>query len=317
MKHRIDQGATLAVSTAHSPRIPQGESARRPRLGPVASRQGRRWLGMSCLLLGLALPALSQSRTSPVFKNPEDLPYDGGNIEITASKQPVEWDGHSGIQANVYSAHYKKAYPASYTPPTIRVNSGTTLNIKLTSKIDYTGAVDCDDPHHQYTNLHYHGFEVSPKSPQDDVVTIKVTDKPFQYAVVIPPGHPEGMFWYHPHPHGCSFFQVNSGMSGILIVGDILKRQYPELAGIKERILLLKDGDPRPAGAQLQEERVLKFAANPEEPEPDPITVNGMPKPVIPINTGEKQFFRIGNVGSNFFVKLAFDPPVTDRKSVV
>jgi suppressor of ftsI len=309
MQNTMDQGATVTVFTGPSSRIPQSESVRRSRLEAGAIRMGRRWLVMSCLLLAPALPALSQSRTAAAFKNPEDLHYDGGNIQIAASKQPVEWDGHPGVLTNVYSAHYKKDYPASYTPPTIRVNSGTTLNIKLTSKINYTGAVDCEDPHHQYTNLHYHGFEVSPKAPQDDVITIKVTDQPYQYAVVIPPGHPEGMFWYHPHPHGCSFFQVNGGMSGILIVGDILKRQYPELAGIKERILLLKDGDPRPTGAAEQENRVLKFALD-QEPEPDPITVNGMSKPVIPINTGEKQFFRIGNVGANFFVKLAFDPPV-------
>lgn len=310
MKHAVDQGQTANVSTGHGTRSLQNESASGPFLRRASRWQSRRWLGISGFLLGLALPVLSQSRTSPEFKNPEDLRYDGGNIEITASKQAVEWDGHSGVLTNVYRAHYKKDYPPSYTPPTIRVNSGTTLQIRLTSKIDYTGAVDCEDPHHQYTNLHYHGFEVSPRPPQDDVVTIRVTDQPYQYAVVLPPSHPEGMFWYHPHPHGCSYFQVNGGMSGILIVGDILKRQYPELAGIKERILLLKDGDPRPAGAVEQEKRVLTFAADPEEPEPDPITVNGMSKPVIPINTGEKQFFRIGNVGANFFVKLAFDPPV-------
>jgi FtsP/CotA-like multicopper oxidase with cupredoxin domain len=189
------------------------------------------------------------------------------------------------------------------------VNADTRLNIKLNAKIDYEGAADCE-AHHQYTNLHYHGFEVSPKAPQDDVVSIKVKNgESYQYKVVLPPGHPEGMFWYHPHPHGCSFFQVNAGLSGILIVGDILK-QYPEYAGIRERILLLKDGNPGPGGGERLERRVLKFAADPDEPEPDPITVNGMSKPKIAIQTGEKQFFRIGNVGADFFVKIAFKPHV-------
>jgi suppressor of ftsI len=276
----------------------------------------RDWLLIPCLVAGLALPVFSQSATHSELKNPEDIWYDGGNIEITASKKAIEWDGFPGVQTNAYSAHYKdKNYAASYAPPTIRVNSGTTLNIKLTSQIDYAGAQSpCNVPHHQYTNLHYHGFEVSPKEPQDDVISIKVrANDPYQYAVVLPPGHPEGMFWYHPHPHGCSFFEVNGGLSGILIVGDILKRQYPELVGIKERILLLKDGDPRPKGQRLSEERVLRLAEHPEEPQPDPITVNGMSQPAITMQTGEKQFFRIGNVGADSFVKLAIDPPVKAR----
>jgi len=262
----------------------------------------------------MALPVSSQSKHSqsgavPEFKNPEEIWYHGGNVEIRAAKSQVVWAGNR-VNTNVYSAHYSgKPYAPSYTPPTIHVNPDTTLHLTLTSQVDYTGS-DCHEEH-QYTNFHYHGFEVSPKAPQDDVVSIKLkTGESFRYAVVLPHGHPEGMFWYHPHPHGCSFFQVNAGMSGVLIVGDILKDQYPQFAGIKERILLLKDGDPRPAGAEEEEQRVLKFAENPDSPEPDEITVNGMYKPAIAIHTGEKQFFRIGNVGTNFFVKVAFDPPV-------
>lgn len=283
------------------------------KIGRILGRTRR--LAILCLVAGATLPVFSQSAAPHELTNPEDIWYDSGNIELTASRKAIEWNGFSGVRTNVYSAHYKeKDYAASYAPPTIRANPGTTLNLKLTSQIDYQGALrPCNDPHHQYTNVHYHGFEVSPRAPQDDVISIKVTNQPYQYAVVLPPGHPEGMFWYHPHPHGCSFFEVNGGLSGILIVGDILKRQYPELAGIKERILLLKDGDPRPAGGRLLEERVLRLAEHADEPEPDPITVNGMSKPAITMQTGEKQFFRIGNVGADSFIKLAIDPPVKAR----
>lgn len=310
MKLMIDQGKALIVSVRQ---VLPGEPAGKPS-NALRWHYGR-WLAILFLVASMVLPVLSQSPKTSEFKNPEDILYDGGDLEVTASKKAIEWDGHRGVLTNVYSARYKeKDYSASYAPPTIRVNSGTTLNLKLTSQIDYKGAQPpCDDAHHQYTNLHYHGFEVSPVAPQDDVITIKVTNQPYQYAVVLPPGHPEGMFWYHPHPHGCSFFEVNGGLSGILIVGDILKSQYPELAGIKERILLLKDGDPRPQGAPELERHVLRLAEHPDEPEPDPITVNGMSKPVIPIQTGEKQFFRIGNVGADSFVKLAIDPPVKAR----
>jgi FtsP/CotA-like multicopper oxidase with cupredoxin domain len=270
-------------------------------------------LQVLCLLFWLALPAASQSAQPTDLENPKDIRYDGGNVEITASKKPITWAGYPNVETNVYSLEYKEiSYDASYAPATIRVQPDTTLNIKLYADIDYDGADDCDHQDHQYTNLHYHGFEVSPTKPQDDVF-IKVKNKEsFQYAVTLPPGHPEGMFWYHPHPHGCSFFQVNGGMSGALIVGDILKHQYPDLDGIKERILLLKDGDPRPGGAQQFERRVLKFAAAPSAHEKDPnlITVNGVAKPTIAIQRNEKQFFRIGNVGADMFIKIAIEPLV-------
>jgi FtsP/CotA-like multicopper oxidase with cupredoxin domain len=274
--------------------------------------------GILCLMLCLAIPVFSQCpEDRPEFpddlKNPPNVCYDGEDgkkVEITASKQAVTWAGHPNVKTNVYSLKYKdKSYDASYTPPTIRVNPGTTLNINLTADLDYAGATDCDDEHHQYTNLHYHGFEVSPNPPQDDVITIKLKNKDtYPYAVVLPQGHPEGMFWYHPHPHGCSFFQVNGGMSGVLIVGDILKRQYPKLAGIRERILLLKDGDPRPGNALRYERRVVKFSSTLKDDEGKLITVNGMDKPKMFIHPGEKQFFRIGNVGTNAFVKIAIKP---------
>jgi len=107
-----------------------------------------------------------------------------------------------------------------------------------------------------------------------------------------------------------AFFQVNAGMSGVLIVGDILKNQYPQFAGIKERYSCSKTVTHGPPERKKKEQRVLKFAENPDSPEPDELTVNGMYRPAIAIHTGEKQFFRIGNVGTNFFVKVAFDPPV-------
>jgi FtsP/CotA-like multicopper oxidase with cupredoxin domain len=103
------------------------------------------------------------------------------------------------------------------------------------------------------------------------------------------------MFWYHPHPHGCSSGQVNDGMSGALIIGDLLADQFPFLVGIKEQILLIKDGDPR------------QGSNNPQGPT---FTINGLNNPVMSIDPGELQFWRIGNVGANTFARLVFAPAV-------
>ena len=34
------------------------------------------------------------------------------------------------------------------------------------------------------------------------------------YKIVIPPSHPSGLFWFHPHVHGIALNQVVQGMSG-------------------------------------------------------------------------------------------------------
>jgi hypothetical protein len=87
------------------------------------------------------------------------------------------------------------------------VNADTRLNIKLNAKIDYEGAADCE-AHHQYTNLHYHGFEVSPKAPQDDVVSIKVKNgESYQYKVSCPPATLKGCSGITPIRMDAAFFR--------------------------------------------------------------------------------------------------------------
>jgi suppressor of ftsI len=252
----------------------------------------RFFAGAFLLCLNIALTAQSGQ---PTFVNPPKINYSSGTVELTGAKATIDWAGFTGVVTNVYSATYAgKSYPPSYAPPTLHINPGNTLQLNLTNDIDNTLAPCLTPPHGgPFTNLHYHGTEVSPLSPGDDVF-IEVRGTPFLYQVPVPAGHPDGMFWYHPHPHGCSFGQVNDGMSGALIIGDLLADQFPFLVGIKEQILLIKDGDPR----QNQ---------NP----PGPVfTINGLNNPVMSIDPGELQFWRIGNVGTDTFARLVFSPAV-------
>jgi FtsP/CotA-like multicopper oxidase with cupredoxin domain len=41
------------------------------------------------------------------------------------------------------------------------------------------------------------------------------------YAIPIPPNHPAGLFWFHPHVHGLALNQVTGGLAGIITVGDV------------------------------------------------------------------------------------------------
>jgi FtsP/CotA-like multicopper oxidase with cupredoxin domain len=93
-------------------------------------------------------------------------------------------------------------------------------------------------------NLHFHGLTVPPVCHQDDVMrtSIQPEDPPFEYRFSIPADEAPGLYWYHPHIHGYSKVQVLGGASGALIVEGI-ERANPALAGLPERVLVIRDQD--------------------------------------------------------------------------
>jgi FtsP/CotA-like multicopper oxidase with cupredoxin domain len=51
-----------------------------------------------------------------------------------------------------------------------------------------------------------------------------------------------GLYWYHPHIHGFSKAEVLGGASGALIIEGI-ERVDPAVAGLPERVLVIRDQD--------------------------------------------------------------------------
>ncbi len=94
------------------------------------------------------------------------------------------------------------------------------------------------------TNLHFHGLTVPAICHKDDVLktAIQPGDPPFEYRFQIPPDEPPGLYWYHPHIHGYTKAQVLGGASGAMIVEGI-ERTNRELAGLPERVMIVRDQD--------------------------------------------------------------------------
>ena len=68
------------------------------------------------------------------------------------------------------------------------------------------------------------------------------TDKPIQYDIYIPPNHPSGIYWFHPHVHGLNINQLSEGLSGVITIGRVTDyASAPGGAAIPERYLILKD----------------------------------------------------------------------------
>ena len=173
------------------------------------------------------------------------------------------------------------------------------------------------------TNLHFHGLNIAPVCRQDEVLHTMIApgDPPFEYRFQIPPDEPPGVYWYHPHVHGFSNAQVLGGASGALIVEGI-ERANPSLAGLPERVLIIRDQELlNPAAVPTQssvdvpvlrdaEGDVLNTGTGGGKPAKD-LSLNFVPVPypdyrpgVIPIKPGERQLWRILNASAVTYVDL-------------
>jgi FtsP/CotA-like multicopper oxidase with cupredoxin domain len=175
------------------------------------------------------------------------------------------------------------------------------------------------------TNLHFHGLTVPPLCHQDDVLktSIQPGDPPFEYHFAIPPDEPPGLYWYHPHIHGFSSQQVLGGASGAMIIEGI-ERAVPSLAGMPERVLVIRDQDllhpdAPPAKSEPVVPRMLidrdGDAANNGtgfgKPAKD-LSVNFVPIPYpdyppasLKMRPGEQQLWRVLNASSVTYLNLA------------
>jgi len=79
---------------------------------------------------------------------------------------------------------------------------------------------------------------------EDDVLMTSILpgERRFEYRFPIPRDQPPGLYWYHPHIHGYDDAAVLGGASGALIVEGI-ERAAPMLAGLPERVLVIRDLD--------------------------------------------------------------------------
>jgi FtsP/CotA-like multicopper oxidase with cupredoxin domain len=196
---------------------------------------------------------------------------------LTIRREPLNIAGQT-VVGNFYNG--------LYIPPTLRVSPGDVMTIELINHFD------------QMTNLHQHGTIVSPLDHGDNVFIDVVPAEHYQQIINFPPDHPPGMLWYHPHMHGLVEGQIFGGMSGCLIVEGMLE-PFPQLRGIKERIMLLEDFQN--IDGRIPGEGQINSDAGTTR------TINGQVAPTITIHPGELQFWRIGNIGADIYYRLKLD----------
>lgn len=217
--------------------------------------------------------------------------------------------------------------------PTLRLHPGDTLALRLHNGLagDARSAAQTEGQvcasgamSESVTNLHFHGLTVPPRCHADEVLkTALAPGGVFEYHFRIPADEPPGLYWYHPHIHGFSMKQVLGGASGALIV-EGLERAIPEIAGLPERVLVVRDQDlvhpdAPPARSEPVIPKILLDADGDAlnthtgygKPAKD-LSVNFVPVPypdyppaVLRIRPGERQLWRVLNASALTYLHLA------------
>jgi FtsP/CotA-like multicopper oxidase with cupredoxin domain len=236
-----------------------------------------------CAAVGCLTACESSNDDFGSFREPDEIASANGELRatFTVAEHTVEV-ANRRVRTIVYNGEWM--------PPLLRVRPGDTIYLDL---INQSG---------EPTNEHYHGLNVSPRINPDATVSDNVLIRvepgtQVSYRVSVPADHNPGLYWYHSHLHGISESQVMGGLSGGLIVDGVLD-PFPELAGIRERVMLLKD-------IQITRDGFLPDNIDPGGETNR--TINGLTEPTIELPSGELQFWRFANIGADMYYRLVLD----------
>jgi len=243
------------------------------------------------------------------------------------------------------TTRYCYLLPNGNQSPTLRLKPGELLILKLKNDLTEMDLPDSGAGHTHLransskhsdacesgvmsatsTNLHFHGLTVPPVCHQDDVLktSIQPDDPPFEYRFRVPDNEPPGLYWYHPHIHGFSTGQVLGGASGALVVEGI-ERANPKLAGLPERVFVIRDQDLlNPNAPPSKSEPVVPKTLIDRDgdsanngtgfgkPAKDlslnfvPVPYPDYPPAIIRMKPGERQLWRVLNASAVTYLNLA------------
>jgi len=223
----------------------------------------------------LAVPPQHAPRAAQALHKLTEYKSVNGVLDVTleATEQKVRL-GDVTIDGGVFNN--------DYAGPLLRANPGDMLRVRFVNHLPHPA------------NIHYHGIETSPLDNSDNIHISVQPGKTFDYEVQIPKTQAPGIYWFHDHTHGISEMNVMGGLSGTLMI-EGFAGQFPELAGVKEHVLVLKDYqfyDSTDPHIIKDLHRVVQ-------------TLNGQAFSRIDMRPGETQLWHLTNQSANRLVHLS------------
>jgi FtsP/CotA-like multicopper oxidase with cupredoxin domain len=276
-------------------------------------------IGAAGLCSAVAHAAACPTRPAPgtVVNNPLDLYSTNGVLTAAFTLR-------SELASYLEECYVYQSSTGAVEAPTLHLNPNDQLALSLTNRLTYVpppppsprsptpamesmpGMAQPAAAHNPCTggtmaatstNIHFHGLNIPPVCHQDEIINtdIENTDPAFKYKFRVPKNDSPGMYWYHPHLHGETTLQVNGGAAGALIV-DGMQNVKPQVGGLPERILIVRQQFSNP---------------NSWIPGPYQLTLNFQPAatpqplPIIQMQPGATEFWRVANASSQAFLTLA------------
>lgn len=225
------------------------------------------------------------------------------NVATVNLKSIVSPVNINGVTANLMT------YDGYYPGRLIRVRQGDILRVNFSNALPPTQATNILGFTKNITNLHTHGWHVSPMDPADNVMRQFTPGQgtgpqeppnplypylPYEYDLSLT--EPGALSFYHPHIHGLTAEQVWGGLAGPIIMED----ETNLLSGVETHVLVLKDltvssGAPAPYSS-------MDYMNGKEG---STIVVNGQVNPRLTARPGQLQRWRILNASNARFYKLS------------
>ena len=209
------------------------------------------------------------------FPEPPELVSRNGLLDVTlrATVGPTRM-GERRVQA--------MSYDGSIPGPTLVICAGDHVVVHLRNDLA------------EATNLHTHGFHVSPEGNSDNIFLRIEPHTSFTYEYDIPQDMPAGSYWYHPHLHPSVERQIFGGLAGAIVEEGGLDR-LPALRHVPQRWIVLDNTEVR-HGRVLSPEEATEAGSR--------IYVNGESNPTAKIRPGQLQRWRIFNASADRVIVL-------------
>ncbi|HYN81947.1 MAG TPA: multicopper oxidase family protein [Gemmatimonadaceae bacterium] len=217
----------------------------------------------------------------PVLENISSVPH---TVEVTITAAPARLSLVPGKQSDAF------AYNGQVPGPTLEIHEGDKVIIHFRNNLPVP------------TTIHWHGLHI-PVTADGSPFYPVAPGGTYDYVFTIQRGS-AGTYWYHPHPHHDTGYQVGKGLYGAIIVRAA---DDPLPASLTEKLLILSDNRfladgsidfPQPQSAQGAVDRENGREGN-------VLFINGQVNPTISIRSGEVQRWRVINASASRVYRLA------------
>ena len=197
-------------------------------------------------------------------------------VEVTLTAAPARLALVPGAATDMF------AYNGQFPGPTLEFREGDRVTVHFKNELP------------EPTTIHWHGLHLPFTSDGSPFHPVAPGER-YDYVFTIRPGT-AGTYWYHPHPHHRTGYQIAKGLYGAVIV----RAADDPLRALPEKLILISDnrfaaGNSIDLPASISPEGV---ADRENGREGEVVFVNGSVMPTISIRAGEVQRWRVINASA-------------------